>query len=439
MRKAIILSAIAAIALSGCGTFAAKKPKARTVGERVSVLNFEQQVAVEPELKDLAVILPPPAVNADWNQPGGSPAKTLGHLFLGDTLRQVWQVSIGRGSDGTRRLNATPVVADNRLFTMDVEATIRAFDATTGAPLWSARISRPGEDIRAAFGGGVSVLGDRVYASTGFGIVAAFNAATGAQVWKRQLPTPLRAAPSVAVDRVYVMSQDNQLQALDAATGEPQWEANATVELASILGPGAPAIAQDTVVAGFSSGELFALRIENGRTVWQDQLARTGRTTALAALADIAASPVIDRGRVFAIGHGGRMAALELATGQRVWERSFAGTSTPWVAGDFVFAVTVDGELVALTRGEGKIRWLTRLQRWRNAGKKSGAIQWFGPVLASDRLLLSSSDGRLVSVSPYTGAIISSIKAGAPAYLPPVVANKTLYLLTDDGKVSAYR
>lgn len=439
MRRSIVILTVTAVALSGCGIFRGSKPKQRTVGERVAVLNFEQEVRAEPELKDLAVVLPPAAVNAEWTQPGGAPAKTLGHLALGENPRQVWRVEIGRGSDATRRLNATPVVSENRVFTMDVEATVRAFDAASGRALWTTPIRKAGEDIRVAFGGGVSVQGARVYATTGYGLVVALDSATGKQVWSRQQPTPLRAAPTVAGDRVYVMSQDNQLQALNADTGEPVWEANATVEQASILGPGAPAVAQDTVVAGFSSGELFALRVENGRTVWQDQLARTGRTTALAALADIAASPVIDRGRVFAIGHGGRMAALELATGQRVWERGFAGVSTPWVAGEFVFAVTVDGELVAMTRGDGKIRWVQRLQRWRNAEKKRGAIEWFGPVLAGDRLLLTSSDGRMVSVSPYTGELLGQVEIGHAAYLPPVVANTMMFVLTDDGRLTAYK
>ena len=46
---------------------------------------------------------------------------------------------------------------------------------------------------------------------------------------------------------------------------------------------------------------------------------------------------MIDNGQVFAIGQGGRMVALELITGQRIWELNFAGIATPWVAGDWVF------------------------------------------------------------------------------------------------------
>src|SRR3546814_20522432 len=105
-----------------------------------------------------------------------------------------------------------------------------------------------------------------------------------------------------------------------------------TIETSSLLGAATPAIALDTVVAGYSSGELVAMRIENGRPVWQDTLARTGVATSVAMLSDIDASPALDEGRVFAIGQGGRMAAVELATGQRVGEVNLAGNSTPLAA-----------------------------------------------------------------------------------------------------------
>lgn len=438
-RVTVAALLMAALTLSGCNIFKGGRPKSQTAGERISVLDFEQQVEAEAELADVPVVLPDIVVNDSWTQPGGNATGVLGHVALGERPVRAWQASIGQGSDSTRRLNAMPVVSANRLFVMDTEARVTAFDATTGQRLWQVQLSREGEGTRPAFGGGVSVDSTRVYATTGFGIVAAFDVATGAELWKRQLPTPLRAAPAVDDGRIFVASQDSVLRALDAATGADQWQATATVEPAAILGPGAPSVSAGTVVAGFPSGELFALRVENGRTVWQDQLARTGRSTALGALSGIAASPVIDRGRVFAIGHGGRMAALDLPSGQRVWEREFAGVQTPWVAGDWVFALTVDAQLVALTRTDGKIRWVTQLPRYRNEKKRSGAIEWAGPLLAGNRLILLSSRGRMVEVSPQTGQVSLETEISGPTYLPPVVANTMLYVLADDGTLTAYR
>ena len=178
--------------------------------------------------------------------------------------------------------------------------------------------------------------------------MAALDAATGNQVWMVKPGGPLRGAPTIANDTVYVMSQDSQLFALNAANGATRWTGAGSFELAGVFGIAAPAFAQSTVVAGFSSGELTAYRYENGQVVWQDALARTGISTTVGTLSDIDADPVIDNGRVFAIGQGGRMVAVELITGQRAWEINIAGISTPWVAGDWVFVVTDEAQLLAV-------------------------------------------------------------------------------------------
>ncbi len=440
--RGFLTAGLLALALSGCGIFSGggdKKPKTPTVGERLAVLTYEAAIEADPELASQAIVLPPPVANVSWAQPGGSADRAMGHLMLGERVAKAWSVSIGSGSDKVRRLLSGPVVADGRVYTIDTQAAVRAFDARTGRLLWSNKISRPGEKDRIAFGGGVSIGAGRVYATSGYGLVVAYDGASGAQLWRADLKVPLRGAPSFDDDRLFVMSQDNQLIVLNAAKGETLWDAVDTVEATSLMGAAPPAVFAGTAIVGYSSGDLMAMRVENGRVVWQDTLARTGRTAAIAALTDIDAPAVIDSNRVYAIGHGGRLVALELATGQRLWERSLAGVSKPWVAGDYVYVVTIDGELVALTRAEGKVRWVTQLQRWRKEKKRKDPIRWSGPVLASDRLVLTNSLGQMVSVSPYTGQLMSSVKLGEAAYIGPVVADSSLYVLTDDGKLSAYR
>ena len=438
-RATLVVLAGLALALPGCKIFKGGQKRTGTVGERIPVLTYETKAEAEAELANIAVVLPLETANSDWGQPGGGPSKANGHLAWSGELRQVWSASVGSGSKATRRLNAAPVVHAGRVFTMDTLGEVRAFDARSGKQAWSSRIALRKQDQGIAFGGGVSAAGGRVFATTGFGIIVAYDAAQGVELWRQTVPSPFRGAPAVADGRVFALTQDNQLFAMNAESGEIIWDVAGTVEVAGLLGAGAPAVGLNTVVVGFSSGELQALREENGRTVWSDALARTGRSTAMAALSDIDASPVIDRGRVYAIGHGGRMAALELATGQRVWERNFAGISTPWVAGEFIYTVTLEGELLCLTRAEGKVRWVSELQRWKNPKKKTKPISWTGPVLGSEKLLIASSDKQIYTVSPYDGRIISRGKLSAPAYLPPVIAGGLAYLLTDDGRLTAWR
>jgi outer membrane protein assembly factor BamB len=148
---------------------------------------------------------------------------------------------------------------------------------------------------------------------------------------------------------------------------------------------------------------------------------------------------VIDGGVVYAIGQGGRMVALDLFSGQRIWELNFAGISTPWVAGDWVFAVNDRGQLVAIARSTGKIKWINQLPRYEHMKKKADPITYVGPVLAGDRLILAGSNGALINVNPTDGSFQSQIDLKEGVSFQPVVANQTLYLLTDAGRLIAYR
>lgn len=413
--------------------------KTPTIGERLPVLGLETKIEVDPALADTPVTLPPSQPNADWGQPGVTADKAPGNLELPGQLTEVWQASIGAGSTKTRRLDSAPVVASGRVYTIDTMATVRAFDMRSGSLLWERSIVRERTPKAAAFGGGVSADARAVYATSGYGVAMAFAAADGKPLWRTDLGVPLRGSPAVASDRLYLISQDNQIFAVNALTGAKVWDVAGTSEQAGLLGVATPAVTGTTIVAGFSSGELNAFLSANGRTVWQDALSRTGRSTAINAIADIDASPVIDRDRVFAIGHGGRMVSLELTTGTRAWERNFAGLSMPWVAGDWVFALTLNGELVALTRAEGKIRWIHELPAFRKLKKKVGDIRWYGPVLASDKLWVTGSNGRLGWVNPFNGKLGDTYALPGPTYLPPVIASDMLFVLTDKGRLVAFR
>ncbi len=437
-RGAIALAVVAS--LGGCGIFngGGGKPKTALLGDRVPILTSENGVEVEPSIADVAIVLPTAEANTAWTQAGGSANKSMGHLALGGTLTRAWEAKIAGASKETR-LAAAPVVADGKLYAMGTDATVTAFDAATGARRWAVRFGEGGKNSMAIFGGGVSVDGAFLYVTNGLGDIGALNAADGSTVWKKKLGAPLRGAPTVALGNVYALSQDNQIFALRASDGNTEWAEAAAVSVAGVFGVAAPSVGQGTVVAGFSSGDLNAYRYENGRTVWQDTLSRTSINTSVGTLTDVDAAPVIDQGRVFAVGQGGRMVSLELVTGQRLWELNVAGISTPWVAGEWVFVVTDEAKLLCIARANGKVRWVAQLQRYRKDKSKNGPISWSGPVLAGERLILVSSEGQMAQVMATDGKLQGMTQIAAPAYLPPVVANSMLYVLDNSGKITAYR
>ncbi len=440
--RAALVGLVSLAALSGCDTVSglfSDDIGERLPGERISVMALERRLEADPRIANLEVVLPRPYLNEDWPQPGGYADNAMHHLQASGELEPLWRVDAGTGSGGSAILATTPVMAEGRVYVLDAETTVRAFDAETGEEIWEVDLTPENEDGEEGRGGGVAYDDGRIFVTTGFGEAVALDIASGEVLWRTKAGTPYRSAPTANGGRVFTITSDNQMICISAADGEILWRHRGIVESAGILAATSPAVSGSIVIAPYSSGELFALRVENGNQLWSDSLTRTGNVTSLTELNDIAGRPVIDRGRVYAISHSGRAVSIDIRTGERVWTRNIAGVQTPWVAGGFIFLVTLEAEVVALSRRDGRIRWIHQLQRFEDEEDRDGAIEWSGPVLAGDRLILVSSTGEAASLSPYTGELLGMIELPDGVFVAPIIANETLYVLTDNARLVALR
>jgi outer membrane protein assembly factor BamB len=455
----------AALLLAGCDTLAdmgdtigdwfAPSNKSKLKGERIPLNALDEALRPDATLQATPLLLPPPYRNAEWPEPGGFASNAVYHLEASGHLRELWDADAGKGSDVDSRLTASPVIGGGRIFTLDAEAHVYAFNANTGQEVWDKRLApKNGTDMPtlwgllgkpnsiepvSGMGGGIAYDGGKIFATSGFGVLICMDAASGREVWRHDMGVPIVNAPVVNGGRIFFSTNDNHFYALAEADGRILWDQQGVSESAGILASTSAAVSGQFVIAPYTSGELYAMRVQNGQQAWNDVLSHTGIVTALSELDDIAARPVIDRDMVFAISHSGVMAAININTGERVWSRDVGGIQTPWAAGDFVYVLTLQNQLLCLQRKDGKVKWIHQLPRWEDEENKEDPIVWTGPVLVSDRLIVVSSNGRAYSISPYTGALTGKTEIPDGAYIPPVIANDTLYLLTNTAQLVALR
>lgn len=437
LTRALALLAVLALPACGAGSFFGEDAETALPGDRISILSADELIKPDSEFESVPVVLPPPRRNAEWAQSGGSAPKNPGHLAASEDLQKAWSTSVGDGGSDEQALLSQPIVSGGRIYVLDAEADLMALDPQDGRTLWTKSLN-PGND-QAVFAGGIAAEGDRLYAATGIGEAMALSAEDGSELWRVRLSGPVRGAPTVSNGQVYVVTIENRTIALSAEDGRRLWEHQGISEVAALLGGASPAVAASTVLTPYSSGELYALLAENGRVVWVENLSSIRTLSAIARLADIRGNPVIDRDLAFAVSHAGRMAAIDLRSGARVWERPVGSVHMPWVAGDYLFVTGLNAELVAMSRRDGRVRWVHRLPPFEDMEDREDPIQYTGPVLVGDRLLLGSSDGFVYAISPYTGELLGHIEVGDAVYVPPLVADGTVYVLSDDGTLHAYR
>jgi outer membrane protein assembly factor BamB len=467
LRIAMLAVLAGSFALAGCGAgeqisrlnpFSGQTrddPNAPPRDQRVPVLAVGESLEIED---DTRVSLPPAYVNDRWPQPDGFPTHSMQHTQARGSLTRLWRADIGAGSSRDRRINARPVALDGVIYTVDAEGRVTATDAETGARRWQVRLQareeaggggiplpipfigrEGGGPDRFAFGGGIAVDGGRLYVHTGRRFLVALNATNGEEIWRETSLTPFIAAPTVVDGRVYSITHENELMAFDASSGSVQWTHRAIEDSARLLTAPSVAVQGDVVIAPFSSGELIALRAQNGTVLWTDALTRAGGLTPMSSINDISGSPVIGDTSVYALSHSGIMASFDMRTGERNWTQPASALHAPWLAGNHLFIVTSDAQVAAFDRRTGAVAWITQLEAFRNERRRRDRIAWAGPVLAGNRLLTVSSRGEMVIINPVDGSVQERRDIGDPVFIAPIIVNETVYIVTDNGRLIALR
>lgn len=428
------------LALSACGMFSKDKPKLD--GERISVLKESATLAPDDASNQIKITLPQPYSNTRWTQDGGNSTHMMGHLQTGDKLKKAWDSSFGAGNSKRDYLLAEPVVAYQVVFTIDAEAKVKAFRLDDGDEIWSRRLKplNKSENSISMKGAGVAEFNKKIYATTGFGGVFALDMTNGDILWRFDNAAPIRIAPTVANGVVFVQTIDNSLIALDAASGKEIWRYKTAIEATTLVGGASPAYdpKQDVVIAAFSTGELRAFKASTGSSLWGDLLVSQKRTNTLTNINGIKANPVIDGETVYAVGHGNILTAIDLRSGTRIWEKELGGSNQPWVAGKFLYILSNEFDLLAIEKATGKVVWNTNIPVTKDEDNRAGLFAC-GPILAGDRLIVTSSNGYVFSVSPYDGQIIGYIVLSDGVEIPPVVADNITIFTTNDAEIVAYK
>jgi outer membrane protein assembly factor BamB len=458
--RVLTIAATLSVGLSGCALLEkanvfdkSTNKSVASQGERIPVLPPQDVVTPSAALKGQDFSLPPPAVMAEWPVPGGTPEQSVEHVAAAPNLQVVWRRSLGvQGLKRDHFVTAPPVMAEGKVFAMDGQAHVSAWDAKSGARIWEVDMRPRGRDDRRdrdAYGGGLAYENGKVFVTSGYRLIAAVDAKSGRTLWETRTDQPLHGAPNVSEGRVFTVSLDDELLAFSADKGAQIWNYQAIIEPATILAASSPAISGDTIVTGFASGELIAQRAPNGNDLWTQALSQSNRNNALSEIRDIAGRPIIYKGDVLAASHAGLFSAVDLRTGSPRWTIPLSSETTPWAAGDVVYVISTTGQLVCVARESGQVYWVQDLNaaaplnttrgRRRKEPKAPKKSYWSGPVLASGRLIIVSSNGDMQSRDPKTGDLQRTIHLGSPIMQTPIAAGDMLYLVNEKAELIAFR
>ena len=388
----------------------------------------------------LPIALPAPKDYAEWTHANGNPRHSLANPDLQYDIRRAWAAAIGAGNSKKHRITATPIVADGRIFTIDSQSELVA-TSPGGRRLWSLSLVPAGEQSIEASGGGMAYGSGTLLVTSGYGNLHAINPADGRLLWTQSLGAAPYAAPTVSGGIAYAVTQDAEAWAIDINDGRLLWNTLSTSSPASLSGGASPAVAGRFAVIPFPGGELAGFDLRTGARVWSAGVAGSQPFEARTAFAGITGDPVIDGNVVYAGSLTGATVALNLADGTEIWRSSHGSYNPVWTDGGALFLVSDRALLVRLDSRTGERVWSVPLPDFKDPGARDRAevFAHFGPVLAGDRLIIASSDGRIRSFDPRSGRLMRSDAIPSGATTAPIVVNGTMYVVSAEGVLHAYR
>lgn len=437
MRSLLLALPMAAI-LAACGNAPVVLSEEEKAA-RVTVNPFSENLTPDPALASATITLPAAQPSTDWPQAGINSAKHPGNLAAGQQFKIDWRVGVGEGSGELKRIVAAPVARDGRIYTIDANQRVTAIDIASGKRVWENKLkaANPKWD-EYSVGAGLAITGDKLIVASGFAYVTALSLADGKEVWRRRVDSPLSSSPAILGNRAFLTSTNNDFYAIDTDDGEVIWNDQALSETARVLSSPSPAVTQDILAVGYSSGELIAYLPANGRRLWTDTLTSTGRYTPLSVINDIAGKPTIQDGVVYVASHSGILAAIDGRSGTRIWSRVFGSRQGPVIGGDYLFVVGTNSKVAAFNRIDGKIAWVRDLPEFKD-NNRDNRMTWTGPLLANDRLIITSSDGDVLAISPQNGETIADMKVGQSILIEPIAAGGKIFVLTDSAQLIAIK
>jgi outer membrane protein assembly factor BamB len=332
-------------------------------------------------------------------------------------LKSSWQERVGGAGDTV----LFPAVVSDRIYAVGLDGKIAHISAETGKQQWSIDSGRK-------VSGGVGADSGMVAVGTAKGEVLTFDA-KGQPLWQARLSSEILSAPQVANDIVVVRTGDGRIFGLDAKDGKRKWVYQRAMPSLALRSNAGVVVTHGAVFAGFAGGKLVALNLATGNIGWEATVALPRGATELERVTDVSSLPVVDGRMICATAYQGRTACFDIASGNLLWARDVSSSSGLAMDDRYVYVSDTRGAIHALDKHSGASLWKQ---------DKLLARQVTAPLALGRYIAVADVQGYVHLLAREDGSFAARIATdGSQIGAPPVALNKGFLVQTRNGGLYA--
>lgn len=324
-----------------------------------------------------------------------------------------WHAALGEAGNYVLR----PAIGKTTIVGVSTRGVLTALDRSTGKTLWQVKT---GMTVAGGVGGDDQILvvgGDK-------GDVFAYDAA-GKLLWKSKVSSVVLSVPQVADDVVVVRSGDSRVVGLDAVDGKRLWSYERATPSLVVRSFASVTIQRGIVYAGFAAGKIVALDIKSGNLIWENSVSQPRGNTELDRISDITSDVVVDDEQACAIAFQGRVACFDAAQGSQLWNRDISSDKGMMLLRKFLYLADDHGAVMALDKITGSSLWKNEQLFMRDTTQ---------PYAFADFVVAGDFAGYLHGLNREDGHFVARMKLdGSPILGAPLELDDGLLVQTRNG------
>jgi outer membrane protein assembly factor BamB len=324
----------------------------------------------------------------------------------------AWQVSVGKAAPGL-----APAVTREAIYAAAANGTLVRVDPASGQTTW--RI-----DAGRRLSAGVGADATLVVVGTDKGDVLAFTP-EGKPLWEARVTSEVVSPPTVAEGIVVVGSGDGRVFGLSGADGKTRWVYQRSNPPLTVRNYAGALANRGGLFVGTAGGKLLAMDLATGNLGWEGNVATPKGATELERIADVASLPVIDDRQACAVAFQGRIACFEIVRGTLNWSRDMSSLAGIVVDSRYLYVTDDRGAVHALDKTTGASVWKQDKLMQRRPG---------GPQLVGDYVAVVDAEGYAHLLDRNDGSLVGRVATdGTPPTAQPARSGDNAVWLSTGG------
>ncbi|MDA9966399.1 PQQ-like beta-propeller repeat protein [Candidatus Pelagibacter sp.] len=256
----------------------------------------------------------------------------------------------------------------------------------------------------------------------------AINIDTGELLWTKTNIVPFNSNIKIKDDVFYVVDYKNILRSISIKNGSEIWNLKTEESLIKSNTKISIALDEKSIYFNNSIGDITAVDIKSGQLVWQLPTQNNNISQNTFQLSN--SNLVINENTIFFSNNKKEFYSIDTATGLINWNTEISSDLKPVVIGKLIITISEKGYLYLVDKKSGNIMRINDLFK-DYKDKKRKRIKPTGFFIASNKIYVTNSDGKLIIVNSNEGNILNTVKISGGKILQPFINENNLFLITN--------